>query len=165
MTAGLNTRPSKLGVALSGLFATGVPIATAVVPLSLLASVLGVLLLVVGTDRGWESVATLGVSVLVVGVLTAGLGGARPEALLLGTACLVLAWDASVQAIDLGRTLGRAADTTRALTVHTVISTIAAAVIVGLGYGVFRVVGGGYPLTALVLLLFGALVLGAAFRG
>lgn len=165
MTAELDTRPTPLGVGLAGLFAAGVPIATAAVALSLVPSLLGVLFIVVGTARGRKSIPTLGVGALLLGVLTAGLGGARPEVLLLGTTCLVLAWDASLQAIDLGRTLGRAADTTRALTAHTVISTIAAAVIVGLGYGLFRIPGDGYPVTVLALLLFGALVLGAAFRG
>lgn len=165
MTTELDTRPSRVGIGLSGLFAMGVPIATAGNLLSLFLSLLGVLVLVVGTARGQESVATFGVGALVVGVLTAGLVGTGPEALLLGTASLVLAWDASIQAIDLGRTLGRAGDTTRALAVHTTVITIAAAVIVGCGYAVFRAADGGYPLTVLVLLLFGAFILGTAFRG
>lgn len=165
MTTELDTRPSTLGVGLSGLFAMGVPIATAVGLVSFLLSLLGVIVLVVGTVWGREQLTTLGVGALVVGVLAAGLGGAGPEGLLLGTACLVIAWDASTQAIDLGRTIGRAGDTTRALAVHTTVTTIASAVIVGCGYAVFRLAGGGYPLTVLVLLLFGAFILGTAFRG
>lgn len=165
MTTTVDTRPTPFGVGLAGLLAIGVPIATAVVPLSLVPSLLGVLVIVIGTARGREPVATLGAGALLGGVLTAGLGGARPEALLIGTASLVLAWDVSLQAIGLGRMLGRAADTTRALIVHTVLSTIGGALIVGLGYVLFRIVGDGHPLTALVLLLFGALVLVAAFRG
>ncbi|RRJ31276.1 DUF7519 family protein [Halocatena pleomorpha] len=165
MTTELETRPSRFGVGLAGLFAMGVVIATAIGFTSLLLSLLGVGVLLVGTAAGREAIATLGGGALVGGVLAAGLADASPEALVLGTACLVLAWDTSSQAIDLGRTLGKRADTTRALAVHTAVATLAAAVISGVGYAVFRVADGGYPITVLVLLLFGALVVGAAYRG
>ncbi|UPM41711.1 DUF7519 family protein [Halocatena salina] len=165
MTTAVDTRPSQLGVGLSGLFAMGVVIATAVGISSLLLSLLGVFVLLIGTASGRDPVTTLGVGALVAGVVVAGLTGASPEALLLGTACLVLSWDTSLQATDLGRTLGRTADASRALTVHTAVTTLTAAVVTGIGYAVFRVADGEYPVTVLVLLLFGAVIVGAAYRG
>lgn len=165
VTAVLDTRPTRLGIGLTGLFAVVALLATAVAPIALLPNLLGVCLIVFGTVRGTRSVVTVGTVCLVIGVLLAGLTGVRPEPLLIATAGVVLAWDAGTQAIDIGQTLGRTADTTRVLVVHIAASTITAAVIAGLGYAVYRIVGTGQPVTALVLLLFGALVLGAAFRG
>lgn len=165
MTNELDTRPTRLGVGLALLFAVGVLVGTAVVPMALVPGGVGVLLLGLGTVRTSESLVTLGGSGLLLGVLIAGLGGAGSEPLLLATACVVLAWDAAIQAIDVGRTLGRDADTTRALTVHTAISVVAVVTTAGIGYAVFAVVSGGYPITALVLLLLGALILGGAYRG
>lgn len=165
VTGALDVRPSRLGIGLTGLFAVVSLLATAVAPVVLLSNLLGVCLVLAGTVRGTGSLVTVGAVCLVIGVLLAGLAGAGPEPLLIATAATVLAWDAGTQAIDLGRTLGRTADTTRALVVHVAASTITAAVIAGLGYAVYRVVGRGQPATALVLLLFGALVLGATFRG
>lgn len=161
----IDPRPTRLGIGITGVFAIVALLATAVVPVSLLPNLLGVLLIVFGTIRGTRSFVTLGAACLVGGVLVAGLSGAGPEPLLIATAGIVLAWDTGTQAIDIGTTLGRTANTTRALVVHVAASTIIAAVIAGLGYAVYRVVGTGQPVTALVLLLFGALVLGAALRG
>lgn len=161
----IDHRPTRLGIGLSVLFAIVTVLSVAVVPLSLVPGLFGLLLLVFGTARGTGSFVTLGACGLAIALLVAGLGGAGPVPLLVATAGTVLAWDAGTQAIDLGRMLGRDADTSRALVVHVAASTIIAATIAGLGYAIYRVVSGGQPVTALVLLLFGALVLVAAFRG
>lgn len=165
VTGTLDVRPTRLGIGLTGLFAVVALLATAVAPVVLLVNLIGVCLILAGTARGRRSLVTVGAVCLVIGVLLAGLTGMRPEPLLIAMAATVLAWDAGTQAIDIGRTLGRTADTTRALVVHVAANTITAAVVAGLGYAVYRVVGRGQPATALVLLLFGALVLGATFRG
>ncbi len=160
----IETRPTRLGIGLTGLFAIVAVLAT-VIPLALIPNLIGTLLVVAGTVRGTRAIVTVGAGGLVIGVIVAGLAGVEPEPLLIATAAAVLAWDAGMQAIDLGETLGRTADTSRALVVHVAASTITAAVIAGLGYAVYRIVGSGQPVTALVLLLFGAIVLSAAFRG
>lgn len=165
MMTELDTRPTRFGVGLAGVFAMGVLFATSGVVLSLVPGAIGLVVLVWATARASKPLVTLGASGLLLGVLTAGLGGVGSEPLLIGTGCVVLAWDAGVQAVDIGATLGRTADTTRAFTVHTMISVVAVATTTAIGYAVFSVVNGGQPITALVLLLFGALVLGAAFRG
>jgi hypothetical protein len=161
----LDQRPTRLGISLSVLFAIVTVLVVAVVPLSLVPGLLGLILLTSGTVRGTGSLVTVGACGLGIAILVAGLGGTDPVLLLVGTAGTVLAWDAGIQAIDLGTMLGREANTSRALVVHVAASTIIAAMIAGIGYAVFHIVSGGQPVTALVLLLFGALILVAAFRG
>jgi hypothetical protein len=160
-----DSRPSQLGIGLTALFALVAVVATVMVPLSLVPGLFGLLFLVFGTTRGTGSLVTLGAVSLVIAILIAGLGGAGAVPLLIATACVVLAWDAGTQAVNLGSMLGREADTSRPLVVHSAVSTAIAAIISGLGYAVYQIVRGGQPVTALVLLLFGALVLVAAYRG
>jgi hypothetical protein len=161
----LDTRPSQFGIGLTVLFGLIAMLATFVIPLSLVPGLFGLLFLVGGTARERASLVTIGAGGLVIAILIAGLAGAGPVPLLIATAATVLAWDAGTQAIDLGTMLGRKADTSRPLLVHSAASTAIAATVSGLGYAIYHIVSGGQPVTALVLLLFGALVLIAMFRG
>lgn len=161
----VDTRPPQIGIGLAALFGLIAVLTTAVVPLSLILNLFGLLLLVGGTARERGSLVTIGAGSFVIAILVAGLGGTNPVLLLIATAATVLAWDAGIQAIDLGAMLGRDAQTTRPLVVHSAASTAIAAIVAGLGYAIYHVVSGGQPVTALVLLLFGALVLIAMFRG
>jgi hypothetical protein len=116
----------------------------------------------VGLVRASRTALTAGAGLLFAGVLLAGASGASPEPLLVGTIGAVLAWDVGENGIGLGAQLGRAADTRRAELVHAASSLVVGAVTAGLGYGVYLGAASGQPLTALVFLLLGAVVLVSA---
>jgi len=158
-------RPDRFGVALAGALALLAAATTAASLPALLAGAGGAVVLVLGTARGAGVAVGLGLAGLLGGVVLAGLAGATPEALLVGTAAAVLAWDAGTQAVELGSAMGRAADTSRALVVHTAVSTLVAAVVAVAGYAVFRLAGDPRPVSAVVLLVLGGLVLALLLRG
>lgn len=122
----------------------------------------GLVVLGVGLLRASRSALTAGAGLLFAGVLLAGASGAAPEPLLVGTIGAVLAWDVGENGIGIGAQLGRAADTRRAELVHAASSLVVGAVTAGLGYGVYLGAASGQPLTALVFLLLGAVVLVSA---
>lgn len=161
----LERRPDRFGVALAGALALLAAAATATSLLALPVGFGGALVLVLGTARGSGLAVGLGLAGLLGAVVLAGLFGAGPEALLVGSAAAVLAWDAGAQAVDLGNAMGRAADTSRALVVHTAVSTLVAAVVAVAGYAVFRLAGGTRPVSAVVLLVLGALLIALFLRG
>lgn len=98
------------------------------------------------------------------GIVTAGVAGASPEPLLVAAVCVVLAWDLAETAIELGDRVGRDASTARFEAVHA--ATILAVGIgaAAVGYGLYAATAGGQPTTAVVLLLFGAVIVVSAFR-
>ena len=122
----------------------------------------GLVVLGVGLLRASRAALTAGAGLLFAGVLLAGASGAAPEPLLVGTIGAVLAWDVGENGIGIGAQLGRAADTRRAELVHAASSLVVGAVTAGLGYGVYLGAASGQPLTALVFLLLGAVVLVSA---
>jgi hypothetical protein len=122
----------------------------------------GLAVLGVGLVRGSRAAVTGGSGLLFAGVLLAGASGASPEPLLVGTLGAILAWDIGENGIGLGAQLGRAADTRRLEFVHAASSLVVGAVTAGLGYGVYLGATSGQPLTALVFLLVGAVVLVSA---
>jgi len=157
--------PPRLGVAIAGAsgFVAAVTVGTA--PLALPAGLLGVAAIVGGALRRTPALVTFGFVALFAGVLLAGLAGAAPEPLLVGTAGAFIAWDAATQTIDLGGALlERADDATRPLLVHVAISAGLTSVAAGGGYAVFRIAAGGRPIVSLVLLLLGVLTILAALR-
>lgn len=119
----------------------------------------GLLVLGVGLVRGSRRILTAGAGLLFVGVLLAGASGAGPEPLVVGTLGAVLAWDVGENGIGVGAQLGREADTRRVELVHAASSLAVGAVTAALGYGVYLAAASGQPLTALVFLLFGAVLL------
>lgn len=160
----IDRRPDRASVAIVGSLAVVALLPLAVVPTALLAGVPGTLLVVLGTAAPSDRAATGGLLGLLGGVVLAGAAGVAPGVVLAATAAALVAWDAAVQAIGLGRTLGRGAGTRRALAVHVASSASVAALVAASGYVAFRLVGGGRPVTALVLLLLGGLVLAATLR-
>ncbi|SEO44934.1 hypothetical protein SAMN04487948_102470 [Halogranum amylolyticum] len=122
----------------------------------------GLAVLGLGVVRASRAAVTAGAGLLFAGVLFAGASGAGPEPLLVGTISAVVAWDVGENGIGIGAQLGRAADTRRAELVHAASSLVVGAITAGLGYGVYRGATGGQPLTALVFLLVGAVVLVSA---
>lgn len=156
---------------LTGGFAVGTGVLAAaptatVTPVSLLAGVLGLVLVAagVGFDRGRQRLVTVGAAVLFSGVLTAGAMGAPIELLLVGGTASILAWDFGQNAISVGEQLGRESRTTRAEIVHAAGSTIVATLTAGVGYAIYRVASGGQPIVALVFLLIAAIVLVSTLR-
>lgn len=160
----IDTHPPQIGIGLAVLFGLIAVLTTAASLPSLVPGLFGLLFLVVGTAREIGSLVTIGAGSFVIAILVAGIAGTSPVFLLIATSATVLAWDTGIQAIDLGTMLGRKANTSRPLVVHSAASTAIAAIVSGLGYAVYHIVSGSQPVTALVLLLFGALVLIALLR-
>lgn len=129
-----------------------------------LPGIVGLVLVAVGVYRGSRRVLGVGVAVLFVGVLLAGMFATAPELLVIATAAVVLAWDIGENAITVGERFGRRAETTGAETVHAAVSTIVAVVAGTTGYLVYRSATGGQPTAALVALLFAVVALVVVLR-
>lgn len=158
-------RPSRtgMGLALLGGVLASVPLIAS--RPALLPGTLGLTVFAAGLAYGSRPGVTLGAAGLFSGVLIAGVLGAPPEVLLLSTAALVIAWDVAENAIGLGEQLGRTADTRQAELVHAAGSAIVAAGGATFAYVTFRAVGGTQPAAALVLLMFGGVMLASSLRG
>ncbi len=161
---GIDRRPARPTVAVVGALAFVALLPLALVPTALAVGVPGAALVVVGTAAGSDRAATAGLLGLLGGVVVSGLAGVAPVVVLVEMVAALVAWDAAVQAIGLGRMLGREAGVRRALVVHVASSAGVAALVAAFGYVAFRLVGGEQPVTALVLLLFGGVVLAATLR-
>jgi hypothetical protein len=128
------------------------------------AGLVGLALLGGGLLAGSRRLATYGTAGLLVGVVVAGLRGAGPASLLVGLLGAVLAWDITDHGVSVGQHLGREADTRRVELVHAAASLLVGSVGAGVGYLVYVVATGGQPVSALVLLLVGVVVLVGALR-
>lgn len=124
----------------------------------------GLCILGTGLVRGSQRWLTVGASGLLVGVVLAGLSGVTIEILLVSGCATVLAWDFGSYAIDIGRQLGREADTIRSELVHAGASTLVGTIGVTGSYLVFQSAASGQPAIALVLLIVGTIVLIPSFR-
>jgi hypothetical protein len=162
----ITRKPSPLGSSLSLLTATvGLGGAALGAPGALAPAALGVLLVGLGLVRVSRRLVTLGGAALFAGVVLAGVQGAPPESLLLSTLGAVLAWDVADHAIGVGEHLGREADTRRVELVHAATSLLVGVFGAGVCFATYVVAAGGQPVSALVLLLLGAVALVAALRG
>lgn len=121
--------------------------------------VVGAAILAVGVRTGSRSGTTLGCAALFVGAVIAGVQGGPVGAILLSVVATVLAWDTANMGIDLGEQLGRDAETTRLEAVHVAASTGVGVLTVGVGYLVYANAAGGYPLSALLLLVVATVLL------
>jgi len=120
-----------------------------------------VVLAVVGGSRAW---LTTGSGFLLLGALFAALASGTALLPLLGAVAAMVGWDVGENGIGLGEQLGRAARTRHAEFTHASASVLVGLVTVVVGYAVFLTSSGGQPLSALVLLLVGAVVLLVALR-
>lgn len=157
-------RPPRLGAALSLLVGGFSVVALLAGGPAALVGAAGLLCVGYGVLRGREAAVTVGAVGLFAGVVLAGVLGSPAEPLLVAAAGTVVTFDVGEQAVSLGRQVGRRADTTAAELVHAAGSTVVATSAVALAYGAFRFLGGSSVL-ALVLTLFGAVVIAAALRG
>jgi hypothetical protein len=159
----IDRSPTRLGASLAllaglfGVLGTGLGVLAAAAP-----GLAGLLVLGAGLYRGSRRLVSAGAVVLLLGVLLAGIGGGPPAGLVVGTLGALLAWDYGENAITLGEQLGREADTRRAELVHAAAALGVGAVGSGVVYGVYLAASGGRPVTALVFLLIGVVLLAGA---
>lgn len=125
---------------------------------------LGALLVGAGAVRGTRRTVGHGTLLLLGGVLIGGSQGAPPEPLVLCTLLALLAWDAGRYGITIGEQLGREAETAHIELAHSALNTGIGAAGGGLGYAMYRVITGEQPVAALLLLLFGAVILAVTLR-
>jgi len=155
--AGVGLSAGAALVAVAGLAAAGVGSAAA-------AGAVGAALVVLTAALGERRGVDLGALVLFGAVLLAGTGGARAGPLLAAMVATVVAWDAGDTAVSLGEQLGAEARTRRAALTRTGVSALVGAGGAAVGYGVFRLAGGGRPASALVVLLLGSVLITWALR-
>lgn len=148
--------------------AAGIVAALLSAPFALLAlpvGIGGVGILAMGLLRGGNRMwVTMGTAGLFLSVLIAGGFGTSPVFLLLSAAATLFAWNAGLNAIGLGEQIGRHSETRRNEIIHLSAAAIVAAVAVAFSFIVYTVAGGGRPVAALTLLLFGAVFLAWAIR-
>ncbi len=154
---------------LSAWLATGAALVTLLalglsVPMAFAPAGVGLVVVAAGAFLGSRRVLLLGSFVLLCGVFVAGVEGGSTVPLLVGALGAVLSWDIGENGIGLGAQLGHEADTQRAELVHAASSFVVGIVAIALGYGAYAAGVGGQPITALVFLLVGIVVLVSALR-
>lgn len=157
-------RPSRLGAALSLLVGTFTVAALFAGGPGAVVGLAGLFGVAYGVVRGSERAVTLGATGLFAGVVLAGAVGAPAEPLIVAAAGTAVTWDVGEQAVSLGRQVGRGGETTSAELVHAAGSAVVASTAVVLAYVAFLSLGSSSTL-ALVLLLFGAVVIASLLRG
>ncbi|MWV65841.1 hypothetical protein GRS48_13565 [Halorubrum sp. JWXQ-INN 858] len=161
-----DTRPPTEAVVVS-VVAGAVAVGAALIAAPLAGAVvgLGVAVIAVGTTLlASERVLLWGAGIGVVGLAAAGYTGAPPEPLLVVAVALAVAWDAADHGLSLGRHVGRGAGARRNVAVHAGSAALVGVVAVGVVYLVYALAAGGQPVTALALLLLGAIALASAFK-
>jgi hypothetical protein len=163
---GIDRRPDRFGMLLAAGAAgvATVALVLAGIPTGAGIAAVGGAVLLAGGLAGRRGVLDWGALVMFGGVLLAGVGGGFPGPLLVALVGTVVAWDAAEHAISVGEQLGRDARTRRVVVVHVAESSLVGAGGAAVGYGVYRLAGGGQPASALVALLLGAVVITWALR-
>jgi len=151
-------RPTRTSVVLTVVPALVAVLASAATLPSAGAAVLGLVVLPIGVLRGSRLLHRLGAAALFSGVLLAGAAGTPPVTMLVAAGAAVVAWDAGEHGLGLGRQLGTAATMGRSQVVHTGATVVVGMVVAGVGYGVYTIARTGQPTTAVVLLVFAALL-------
>lgn len=151
--------PAKLSATIALVAGLVAVVATAVAgPLGAAVAAPGLLLVLHGVTRGSRRSVTVGSFVLFAGALVGPAVGTDSPAVLVAVAATVLTWDVGEHAVNVGEQLGREADTRNGEVAHAAASTVLGAGATALGYLLYVSAGEGQPLTALVLLLFSAIV-------
>lgn len=123
---------------------------------------LGLPLLAIGALRGRRVLVSLGGILVVFGAIVGGTNGAPAPAVLAAVAASFVAWDVAEFGINVGEQVGRVARTRNAILAHAAGTTIVAAGTTLTGVAIFTNSPSGRPLTALLLLLSGAVIIAAA---
>lgn len=152
------TTVSSAGAIIAALVAafTSSPFALIALPLGL-----GGVGMIAGTlfRNGSRRLISLGTASLFISIVISGGFGAPVELLLVSTIATVLAWDLGQNAISLGEQMGRQTETQRNEVIHAAASAIVGAAGAGLGYLIYLTSAGGYPISALVLIVLGIIFL------
>lgn len=158
-------RPSTLGSSIALFAGVASLLGLALASIEALAvGLLGLALLAGGLFAPARRLVTLAGACFLLALLVAGVRGGGPEPLLAAALGAVLAWDVAEFALGVGEQLSREADTARLEGVHAATSLLVGVVGAGVVYGVYLAGGGGQPASAVVFLLFGAVVLVAVLR-
>jgi len=123
---------------------------------------LGLPLLVLGAFGGRREAVSVGGLLVVGGAILGGVFGAPVPTVVAASAAAFVAWDVAEHGVGLGEQVGSDAHTRNAVVVHAAGSVLVAAVTTFVAVLVFTVGPSGRPLTALVLLLLGAVVIAVA---
>lgn len=157
--------PTKPGAAIS--LAAGI-LAVAVLgvamPPSAGLTIPGVAVIGAGLHYGRERFVTGGGVLLFAGVLVAGVGDAGVGPTLIGGALSVLAWDAAVNAVELGEQVGYEAETRSAELSHAAGTTAIGFGTAVAAYALYVPFEGGRPIVSVVLLTVAAVLLASALR-
>ncbi|KZN23914.1 hypothetical protein A4G99_13875 [Haladaptatus sp. R4] len=151
--------PPLFSTVVALLAAFGVLLVTAVSVYTLIASVSGVVFLVVGLVRGSSEILTVGSAVLFGAVVVAGLLGIAPLFLLIAAFLTVISWDVGQNGLTITDEVGREVSTLRIEGIHLVSHVVVLTVGATIGYVAFRSATGGYPVFALIALLVGVIAL------
>ncbi|MCU4719104.1 DUF7519 family protein [Halapricum hydrolyticum] len=147
--------PSRAGLVLTGL--AGLVAAAGALLGGSVAALAGVPVAILGVYRTSRPVLAVGVALLFVGVMLAGLQDGAPVAVLVAMVGTVLAWDVGENAISMAGQL-RTGASGRAEVVHAgAVSAVTLTVAIA-GYSVFLLASGGQPGIALSLLVFGTVL-------
>lgn len=125
---------------------------------------IGLIGILVGGYTGRRQLASVGVALVVIAILMAGLYNYPVSTLLASGVLAVVSWDAIDNGFALGRQLGRAADSRRAAVLHMAGTILGGTVVAGAIYLIYVLSPAGWPLTALVLTTLAALLLALAIE-
>lgn len=125
-------------------------------------AVLGLAVLAIGAFRGHRVLVSIGGLFVVGGALVSAAFGAPVATVLAAMGAAFVAWDVGEHGIGLGGQVGHDARSRNAIVTHTAGSAVVAGGTTIVGVIVFSVSPGGRPFSALLLLLFGAVVLALA---
>lgn len=165
MTGEIDRRPPlRGGVAAVALLAVLTLVESVYAPYAAPFGALAVLAATAAAARGWRRAATWAGFLAFLGAVVAGVQNAPPVVVLLGVTGAVVAWDLLDNGVSLGDQLGREASTGRAELVHAGGSAALGLGVSFAAYALYTVVGGGKPLSALVLLLLAAVALTSLLR-
>lgn len=146
-----------LGALAAAFLAAGSPTAGAT-------AVLAVALLLASLLAVSRRLCRLGGAGFVAAFVAGGVTAAPAAPLVAGAILAVAAWDVTDHALGLADHVGREARTVRNELVHTTVSLAVGGAAGAVAFGGFLVAGGNQPVTALVFLLFGGVLLLAALR-
>ena len=158
--------PARLSVIVGTAFgvSTLAVIALSGVPLALPLGIINAGVVGLGIYRRSRTLITVGGLGMLTGIVLMGVLGTEPVAVLSGTIAVALMWDASQNALTVGRRLGKEAKTRRVEVVHIAATGVLTALVAGCGYIVALVPSGTNSPVALMVLLIAVIVLMVALR-
>ncbi|GGL63559.1 DUF7519 family protein [Halocalculus aciditolerans] len=161
-------RPARLSARLAvGVALTAAPVLAVVALPAAGVALAGALLLATGAFRGRVAAVTAGTALGLLGVFVAAAVADPTGAVLpvvFAAAALAVAWDLGEYAIVLGRHVGRDARTRNAELTHATLSALVFGGGALAALAVYQTAADGRPVTALVALLAGVLILVRALR-